>query len=224
MSQTIKQVLILGGTHGVEPQSTYVVEKLAEHFKLIEQNPPELDQLFRLYRANLDSGLELVLIPDLNRGGLENNTRGNARGVDLNRNMPAANWSPNYTNLAYFPGTHPASELETQALVNIIRKNNFNLIISLHTNHYVANPNPPQVNYDGVANTTGYNAALKLSELLELPLTDDIGYATPGSLGSYAKDLNIPCITLEMDDQFSNEGAWGKYGYTLANFLDSSTL
>ncbi len=224
MPKAIKQILILGGTHGVEPQSTYVVEHLAEHLKLIEQNSPELNGLFKLYQGSLETGLELVLIPDLNRYGLENNSRGNARGVDLNRNMPAENWSSNYSNLAYFPGTHPASELETQALVNIIRKNNFDLIISLHTNHYVANPNPPQVNYDGLILAPAYKEVTRLAELLELPVTDDIGYPTPGSLGSYAKDLNIPCITLEMDDNYSNENSWAKYGYILAKFLNSCKL
>ena len=138
--------------------------------------------------------------------------------------MPAANWSSNYANLAYFPGTQPASELEVQALVNIIRENNFGLIISLHTNHYVANPNPPQVNYDGLIGTAGYKQAMKLSQVLELPLTEDIGYPTPGSLGSYCRDQKISCITLEMDDKYSNEDAWAKYGYVLANFLNSSTL
>ncbi len=224
MPKAIKQVLILGGTHGVEPQSTYVVEHLAEHCKLIEQDLPELDGLFKFYKGSLDSGLELLMIPDLNRYGLENNTRGNSRGVDLNRNMPAENWSSHYTNLAYFPGTQPASELEVQALVNIIQENNFSLIISLHTNHYVANPNPPQVNYDGLILAPAYKEVIRLAELLELPVTEDIGYPTPGSLGSYAKDQKIPCITLEMDDKYSNEDSWAKYGYLLANFLNSCKL
>lgn len=215
MSQTINQVLIIGGTHGVEPQSTYVVEKLAQHFNLLEHKPPELNRLFKVYRGMLEFRLELILIPDLNRYGLDHNTRGNAKGVDLNRNMPAANWSSNYTNLVYFPGTRPGSELETQALVNIIKENNIGLIISLHTNHYVANPNPPQVNYDGLIRAPGHKIALKLGRLLELPVTEDIGYPTPGSLGSYAKDQKIPCITLEMDDKYSNEGAWAKYGTAL---------
>ncbi len=215
----ISKILILGGTHGVEPQSTYVVERLAEHFKLEIQRIAEWDQLFKFYRGKTESGLELFVIPDLNRYGLENNSRGNIRGVDLNRNMPAANWSSNYTNMAYFPGTHPASEPEVKALVKIIQEQKFGLIISLHTNHYVANPNPPQVNYDGMPKTFGYAVALKLSMLLGLPLTDDIGYPTPGSLGSYAKDLNIPCITLEMDDKYSEANAWAKYGAELITIV-----
>ena len=55
MPQSIERILIIGGTHGVEPQSTYVVEKLAKHFKFKEQQLPELDQLFKLYRGTCGS-------------------------------------------------------------------------------------------------------------------------------------------------------------------------
>ncbi len=224
MAQAIKQILVIGGTHGVEPQSTYVVKNLAKHFNLIEQKIPELNNLFYCYKGQTPSGLQLTMIPDLNRYGLENNTRGNVRGVDLNRNMPATNWSPNCSNQAYSPGIYPASELETQALVKIIEQGNFNLILSLHTNHYVVNPNPPQVNYDGLILSKGHNEAVRLGELLELPVTEDIGYPTPGSLGSYAKEKNIPCITLELDDKYTSEDSWAQYGLTLAKFLDSCML
>lgn len=224
MAQAIKQILVIGGTHGVEPQSTYVVKNLAKHFKLVEQKIPELENLFDCYKGQIASGLQLTMIPDLNRYGLENNTRGNVRGVDLNRNMPAENWSPNCSNQAYSPGIYPASELETQALVKIIQRGNFDLILSLHTNHYVANPNPPQVNFDGLILSDGYKEAVRLGELLELPVTEDIGYPTPGSLGSYAKEKNIPCITLELDDKYTSEDSWAQYGLTLAKFLESCML
>ena len=221
MPQAVGHILVIGGTHGVEPQSAYVVDNLAKYFKLAEQKVPGLESLFTLYQGSIETGTVLTMIPDLNRSGLKNNTRGNVRGVDLNRNMPALNWSSNYSNQAYFPGMHPASERETQALVKIIEAGQFALIMSLHTNHYVANPNPPQVNYDGIPKTAVHQLALKLGQLLGLPVTEDIGYPTPGSLGSYAKDKNIPCVTLEMDDKYSNEGAWAKYGYELVSVLTS---
>lgn len=215
----MNKVLIIGGVHGLEPQSAFVAEKLAKHFKLEEKRIARTENLFKLYQGDINELKSLTVIPDLNRSGLENNTRGNGRGVDLNRNMPATNWSPNYTNQVYFPGTHPSSELETKELVKIIEEGNFDLIISIHTNHFVANPNPPQVNFDGKLLSAGHKEAGRLAELLELPLTEDIGYPTPGSLGSYCKDKNIPCITLEMDDLYNNETSWAKYGHMLMHFL-----
>ncbi len=66
----------------------------------------------------------------------------NARGVDLNHNYDA-NWQklhileqrngitgPSYTR---YGGTHPHSEPETFALINFCEKNNFNSVISFHS-------------------------------------------------------------------------------------------
>jgi murein peptide amidase A len=218
MPTLLKNILILGGTHGVEPQSEYVARKLAEHFKLKKIYNAKYENVFDLFQGEVE-GKQITIIPDLNRDGLKNNTRGNSRGVDLNRNMPAYNWSSNYSDKAYYPGTEPASELETKALVDLIKNNNFEFFISIHTNHYVRHQNPPQVNFDGPQDTVGHIEAEVLAEFLELPLTHDIGYSTPGSLGSYAKDLQIPCVTLELDDKFSNEGSWAKYSNPLIRFL-----
>lgn len=227
-----KNFLIIGGTHGVEPQSTYVVENIAKYLSSESIFDAPTQNLFKIYKKNLTKpcfeedivakdfvAKNLLLIPDYNRYGLENNTRGNEHEVDLNRNFPATNWSSNYMDRAYFPGISPGSEEQTKALVKIIKANSFDLIISIHTNHFVKHANHPQVNFDGIENTYGHEQATLLSKLIELPLTHDIGYATNGSLGSYAKDLKIPCITLELDDKLSNEGSWALYGFTLLRFL-----
>lgn len=216
----LKNVLILGGTHGVEPQSEYVVRKLAEHFKLKQVSNPKYDSLFDLFEGEI-SGKQVVMIPDLNRYGLKNNTRGNSNGVDLNRNMPSFNWSSHYEAKDYYPGREPASEDETKALVDIIKSHAFEIFLSIHTNHFVQHENPPQVNFDGPQDTVGHVKAATLAEIIELPLTHDIGYSTPGSLGSYAKDQNIPCATLELDDKYKPEGSWAKYGSALIEFLES---
>lgn len=214
----LKNILILGGTHGVEPQSEYVARELARHFNLKKIYNIKNEEIFDLFEGEINQK-HVIIIPDLNRAGLKNRTRGNANGVDLNRNMPAYNWSPNSADRAYYPGLEPASEKETKALLDVISANNFEMFLSIHTNHYVKNENPPQVNFDGPQESVGHIEAGILAELIELPLTHDIGYSTPGSLGSYAKDLEVACATLELDDKYSPAGAWAKYGNSLISFL-----
>lgn len=218
MAVEVEKILIIGGVHGVEPQSAYVAEKLIIEFGLQEERPCKLEMIFKYYLGLVGANF-VAVIPDFNRYGLERNLRGNVHAVDLNRNFPASNWSSHYSNKAYFPGSSPGSETETKRLVEIIDGLYPTMIIALHTNHYVQHFHPPQVNYDCVEECRGIERAHKLSEYLELPLTNDIGYPTPGSLGSYAKQRKIPCITLEMDDKYSNQGAWAKYGPELMRFL-----
>lgn len=229
----MERILIIGGVHGVEPQSAFVAENIAQHLEFQLVNKVATENLFKIYQGEIKESFlagtpfgsenftpkSLMIIPDFNRYGLANNTRGNEHEVDLNRNLPASNWSPNYSDRAYFPGAMPGSEDQTKALVKIIKENNFTLILSIHTNHYVKHANIAQVNFDGIPNSHGHEQAKLLSELIELPLTDDIGYSTPGSLGSYAKDLKIPCITLELDDRLSNDGSWALYGFSLLRFF-----
>jgi protein MpaA len=219
----MKKILLIAGTHGVEPQS----RDFAEIF--YRENPQT--QILFINKAlekkgimsntaffKLDPNKEILVIPDLNPSGLERHTRGNSNGVDLNRNMPSKNWQESSPKLAsgeinpYYSGPEPASELENKILLEVIKNNDFNLIISLHTNHFVANPNPPQVNYDGKRDSDNYQFAAELATAMDLPLTEDIGYPTPGSLGSYCKDLGLDCITIEFEDELSGQELWNKYG------------
>lgn len=214
------RLLILAGVHGQEPQSSFVLKEIMSDF-IFKQSIP-----FHAFERDKDQ-LHIVAIPEFNIYGLKNHTRGNKNAVDLNRNLPAKNWSKEFSHEDYFSGSKPASETETQKLVEIIDDFKPDLIISIHTNHFVTNSHPPQVNFDGNLNTKGHKLALKLSELIDLEFTCDIGYSTPGSLGSYAKDLNIPCITLEFDDDLDNQASFDKYSKALLeffNFLDLDRL
>jgi len=207
------RILIIGGTHGVEPQSAYYAKRLQEQ---------------------LAKQAHIRVIPALNPDGLKVQTRTNARGVDLNRNMPSKNWQavppllPNGKLNPYYGGSMPASEAETKTLLETIKQFMPELIISLHTNHYVQNPNPPQVNLDIRVNAAadieernayGRKIAAEIAEIMQLLVTEDIGYATPGSLGSYAKDIGVPCITIEFDDELSGEQLWSEHGLSIVNLL-----
>lgn len=206
------RLLILAGVHGQEPQSCSVLEALIDDFELKEEG------VFDTFEKSTAT-LHCIAIPKLNLFGLANKIRGNKNGVDLNRNLPAKNWSKDFKDDAYYPGEKAGSELETKKCVELIEDLKPNLIISIHTNHFVTVSHPPQVNFDGELEGRGFELAKKLSEIIDLEFTHDIGYSTPGSLGSYAKDLKIPCITLELDDKLSNQDSVKLYTPSLREFI-----
>jgi murein peptide amidase A len=88
--------VVVGVIHGSEPAGLAVVS--------------------RLRRMRLPKGVHLWLVPTINPDGLAAGTRQNARGVDLNRNWPAA-WVRNGRPWdGYYSGPLPLSEPENQAM------------------------------------------------------------------------------------------------------------
>jgi protein MpaA len=247
------RLLLVAGTHGVEPQSSAFLSSLLSQILSMyeaDENPENgvehssidtdlnkrsigifsISDLLGLTAHKVEdtaiqiSDLELnvnefkdfkiIAMPVLNPHGLKNFTRHNHHDVDLNRNMPSQNWQSAKFRIdgeknPYYPGDFPASEIETQLLTKLIEGLDFDLIISFHTNHFIRFPNPPQVNYDGIG--THKDFAIKLAQDTELEFTEDIGYPTPGSLGSYSKDKGLDCITIEFDDNIQAEDLNTKY-------------
>ena len=166
-----KRVLIVGGMHGDEPGSTLAVIRLAEYLK---KNPGSIEN-----RA--------VLIPCLNPDGLAGGRRTNGRKVDINRNFPSETWTADYEREHNNPGAGPASEPETVALMDIINEFRPSIIIQVHQPFEVLNPGekfPAEL-------------LMRMSETSGLPVSYDIGYPTPGSLGSYTAGLYyMNCCTL----------------------------
>lgn len=140
---------------------------------------------------------KLLFIPCLNPDGKALNTRQNANGVDLNRNFPTKNRKI-IEDEHYFGGKEPSSEPETKFIINILEKYTPDFILTLHTPYKV-------VNFDGPAR----KQAEILSKIIGYPVSEDIGYETPGSFGTYAgKEKHIPTITLELADNETNEVLW----------------
>lgn len=140
---------------------------------------------------------KMLFIPCLNPDGKALNTRQNANGVDLNRNFPTKNRKI-IEDEHYFGGKEPASEPETKFIINVLEKYKPDFILTLHTPYKV-------VNYDGPAQ----KQAEILSRITGYPVSEDIGYETPGSFGTYAgKERNIPTITLELAEDETNEELW----------------
>ena len=90
------RVLVVGCIHGNEPGGIAVAHALA--------------------RLTPD-GVDLWIVPVLNPDGRAANTRGNARGVDLNRNFPFR-WRP--FGGAYYSGTRALSEREARIAHRLI--------------------------------------------------------------------------------------------------------
>jgi protein MpaA len=179
------RILILAGIHGSEGTSTYVAERLLDYLTT---------------HRDLLKNKTIALYPRANPDGLSRGIRTNANHVDLNRNFPARNWKRNRTP-GYDNGPNPLSEPETRALHVYIEQFCPDIIISIHS----IDRSRQQNNYDG----PGRYLAEAMAPHNKYPVTDNIGYPTPGSLGSWAgADLQIPTITLELPRTQPGPEAW----------------
>jgi protein MpaA len=169
------RLLLFAGLHGEEPETTYALSRA------LRQLPAKSE----------DCAVVLAANPD----GLLRGTRGNARGVDLNRNFPARNWQPNLvthrstledaSDIRLSPGTEPGSEAETRALIALIEDLKPEQVIALHA---------PLGLVDDAAESP---LARRLAARTRMPLVRDVGYPTPGSFGSWGVDRGLPVITYE---------------------------
>ncbi|GAB4385289.1 MAG: hypothetical protein Kow0022_10600 [Phycisphaerales bacterium] len=163
--------LIVGGIHGDEREPAPAVEALRRHL------------------AVFVPGVRVVLIRDLNPDGSDAHTRGNANGVDLNRNWPAVSFRPS-------PGHGPAplSEPETRTLAAQIERWSPDVIIVCH-----AAGDGPFVNFDGPAADLAerFAQAARTTDR-RWTVRPYMGYETPGSLGScFGLDRGLPILTIE---------------------------
>ena len=171
------ELLIVAGIHGEEPETTVALSRAVRSLQSDE----------------ISSSISLVL--SANPDGLVLGTRGNANGVDLNRNFPSTNWQSDPTNcrwhvdeseeLPILTGSAPASEPESQALIELIDSLSPKIVLTLH-GPLACVDDPDGTPLAGwIAKETGF------------PLVTELGYPTPGSMGTWAKERNLPWVTWE---------------------------
>ena len=191
-------LLLIGGVHGDEPEGFFLVEKFIVHGRW----------------KNLEGKASLYVIPRANPDGCAANERTNANGVDLNRNMPTQDWTVVARAPRYFPGLEAGSELETKVLMRIIDELKPHVIISAHSWE-------PMINYNGPCRLL----ASEMAKHNHYRIDDDIGYPTPGSLGTWSGwERKIPTITLEVERDSTEEKIWQTHAEALAAGLEFAAL
>jgi len=169
--KSLPHLLIIGGVHGDEIEGVACAQGLLSY--LLTHEVP---------------GLQISVLPILNPEGVLLKTRGNSAGVDLNRNLNTKDWTADFTVIRYYPGKSSLSEPENQILVDLLAKDRPDFIISLHSYKPMLNINGPCPEAQVISEKTGYK------------IVPDIGYPTPGSLGTLAgHEMKIDTLTYEIE-------------------------
>jgi murein peptide amidase A len=181
-----RTAMVMSAVHGDEPSGVRVVEALLARLESMPEGSP--------------GGTRLVVMPRANPDGLEAGTRQNANGVDLNRNFPSEAFGTGEKSGNYYGGESAASEPETRVIMKLIEDCSPFLIISLHAALACVNYNGPSL-----------EVAEKLSAATGLPVTDDVGYPCPGSMGQYyGHERKMPLITLELPKEEIDSGEYAR--------------
>lgn len=168
-------LLLFAAIHGEEPETTWALSRA----------------LRQLAEPSTHAAVVLAANPD----GLIRGTRGNANGVDLNRNFPTSTWRAapvtsrstldDPSDVLLSPGAHAGSEPETLALLALIDELSPQVVIALHA--------PLACIDDANASPLGARLATRTG----MPLVRDVGYATPGSFGTWGQEQDVAVITYE---------------------------
>jgi murein peptide amidase A len=176
-----RRVLYVGGAHGNE----YGAAVAARFSAFLVAHPKAVP-----------FGARIVIARCLNPDGLAHNARGNARRVDLNRNLPTRDWrsrlsagsEPAGSNLT--GGSSPGSEPETRALLALLAGGHFKAAVSLHSRGGILICEGPG----------SRDLGRRMSRLCGLPL-GRLSYESyiTGSLGTYVPErYGIPIVTVEL--------------------------
>lgn len=176
---------IIGAVHGDEVEGAHMAR-----------------ELFSWLKETSEVDMPIIVIPVLNVDGLKLKTRVNGNGVDLNRNLPSKQWSPEASEAKYYPGVAPLSEPENKYLVSLFEQYPPRFILSFHSWY-------PVINYNGACK----EIAEFLASFNKYPIEADfLSHPTPGSLGEYGPQVyGAPVLTFEcplLSDTVTLESIW----------------
>ena len=115
-----RRILVIGVIHGDEDAGLAIVDEL-------RQRP-------------VPEGVELWIVDSMNPDGVANQDRHNGNDVDLNRNFPYK-WGPiGAPGDGQYAGSGPASEPETQAMINFMQQLQPDITLWYHQDLFVVNP------------------------------------------------------------------------------------
>ena len=181
-------VLFMGGVHGDELPTVYLMFRLAHY---IQENPDVVK-----HRC-------IVIAPLVNPDGYlaGKPTRVNTSGVDVNRNFPTRKWhsdahrhwqTKGRKNQRYYPGPKAASEQETLFQIALIKRFKPQKIMSVHSPLNFFDYDGPSADLDSFEEWME-----RIARAANHPVKR-FGYY-PGSLGNYAgNERNIFTLTLEL--------------------------
>lgn len=178
-------VLFTGGIHGSEPSGKSTLESWIAH---LDSNAHKIP-----------AGRQVVVVPNTNPDGIASGSRYNARGVNLGRNFPTANWQSDIdTSGGPKPGgggSAPLSEPEAKALYNLTLSLRPRLMISYHAQgrlvgaNRVADANSIAATY---ASSVGYKSMIGIAE-------EVMGYTITGEYEEWmGEKLGLPAILIEL--------------------------
>jgi protein MpaA len=149
--------------------------------------PASVAAVLDLVAGGLPGTRPLWIVPALNPEGIARGTKNSAADVDLNRNFPAANFTTAHRP-GYDPGPRPLSEPETAAFAALVERVRPAGVVAVHAPFACINYDGPAAAWaEAVAAASGW------------PARADIGYPTPGSLGTWlGVDRGLPVLTLEL--------------------------
>jgi protein MpaA len=121
-------------------------------------------------------GVELWIVPSVNPDGRRAGTRGNAHGVDLNRNF-SVGWRHIPRSSRYYSGPKPFSEPESRVVKDLVLRAKPQLSIWFHQ---------PERN---VRDASGSAQAKRYADLVGLPF---LALATPPGTATAWTKANVP--------------------------------